>query len=154
MLILKLGNQLFITSLGEIWSYETCVARIYQKRIVESSTFSRTTTKHIGLVSRLMEIPRIQATNWVKRTFFTKFPMGHKATKFDTSECVSKDLSHFLCKGIAEENFPDFILRNIGRVKKERDRKLIKEFIVGQGMNPTVFDYFVAVHQALTLETA
>lgn len=154
MLILKLGNQLFITSTGEIWSYETCVARVYQKRIVEYAGFSRTTTKHVNWVASLLDIPRIKATNWVKRSFFTKFPMGHKDTKFDTSECVSKDLSLLLCKGISEKNFSEFVLKNIGEIKKEKDRKLIKEFVVGEGMNPTVFDSYVSVHQALTLEIA
>jgi hypothetical protein len=81
--------------------------------------------------------------------------MGHRTPgKFSTSQCLSQDLSLELMGGIGKGDFFDFVLKNIGKIKSERDRKLVKEYAMSKGMKSTVFDYFVSLHQALTLETA
>lgn len=154
MLILKLSNYLFVTESGDIWSYETRVGQIQNGRILEFGKFSRTTTKHMNLVATLTKLPRCTNSDCSNNIHFDKLEMGHRTPgKFSTSQCLSQDLSLELMAGIGKGDFFDFVLKNIGKIKSERDRKLVKEYAMGKGMKSIVFDYFVSLHQALTLET-
>lgn len=155
MLILKLGNNLFVTEKGDIWSYETRVGKIHKGRIIEFGQFSRTTTKHMNLITSLTKFPKSSNSDWAKSLKFLKLPMGHKHPgRFSTSQCLSQDLSLELVRGMGQDNFLDFVLENIGKIKTKRDRDLVREYATRKGMISEVFDYYVSVHQALILETA
>jgi hypothetical protein len=70
---LKLRDNLFRRG-NEIISYDTIVAHIEDDKLIEHGRYSRTTSKHIGLVARLFNLSVVHAKN--KERGFYKYDTG------------------------------------------------------------------------------
>jgi len=70
----KIKDSLFVKG-NKVISYETHVATINGKQLIELGKYSRTTTKHIQLVARLMGLQVVTSKKSMRDNFY-KFDMG------------------------------------------------------------------------------
>ena len=99
----KLRDNLFIEK-DLVISYETVVAQITKDGIQELGRYSRTTTKHIHLISSLTGLPIIKYTG--KKCEFDKFEMGVKcdcpnAVSPKTTKSIFSLINDGVCYGVA-----------------------------------------------------
>ena len=70
----KIKDSLFIIG-DKVISYETHVATIEGNKLIEKGKYSRTTSKHIRLVSELLGLEIVHSKKKMKGSFF-KFELG------------------------------------------------------------------------------
>jgi hypothetical protein len=70
----KIKDSLFIIG-DKVISYETHVATIEGNKLIEKGKYSRTTSKHIHLVSELLGLEIVHSKKKMKGSFF-KFELG------------------------------------------------------------------------------
>ena len=99
----KLRDNLFIEK-DLVISYETVVAQITNDGIQELGRYSRTTTKHIHLISNLTGLPIIKYAG--KKSEFYKFEMGVKcdfpnAVSSKTTKAIFSLINNGVCYAVA-----------------------------------------------------
>jgi hypothetical protein len=86
---LKIKDNLFVEGGHTIISYDTAVAKIEDRKIVEIGKFSRTTTKHISQVATMLGYP-VQSNK--EKKGFWRFEYGVKTNQ--GAFTLSPKLSH------------------------------------------------------------
>lgn len=96
---LKLRANLFRRG-NEIISYNTVVAHIEGKQLIEHGKYSRTTGKHVAYVAQLFNL-RIVQSNVRKRDTFYKYDQGEANIKIPgaLSERLSKEIAKEMADG-------------------------------------------------------
>lgn len=121
----KVTDNLYVEA-NCVISYQTIVARIEGDTLIELGKFSRTTTKHIGKVSVLMNKRVIPADKKVKPDFY-KFELGVR-TSFDNS--ISQKTSHLILQSLGEGTPYDVTIAMLkGKIPKKDWTLLDKEDI-------------------------
>ncbi len=77
--IIKIKENLFLQG-NKVFSYQTHVATIEGKKLIELGIFSKTTSKHISTVAYLYGL-EVVATKKENKPSFDKLPYGVKINK-------------------------------------------------------------------------
>jgi hypothetical protein len=121
----KVTDNLYVEG-DSVISYETVVARIEGGTLVELGKFSRTTSKHISKVAKLMGKKIIAADKKTKPDFY-KFEMGVR-TAYDN--CISQKASLLILESIGKNIPYDVTLATLkGKIPKKDWNLLDKEGI-------------------------
>jgi hypothetical protein len=138
---LKIKDNLWIKG-NKIISYETVVGKIENDRILEYGKYSRTTTKHIYAVSRIMGLPVVfKPTN----QSFWKFEAGVKCSS-PSPRVFSKNASEAILKSMKEGE--DLIMtfaamKSIGK----KDMDLLKKYMEDNEIPFNVFELAKKFHK-------
>lgn len=124
---LKIRENLFIKGGHTIISYETEVAKIKDRKIIEVGKFSRATTRHIYSVASMFQYT-VESNK--DRKDFWKFEMGIKTSQgqFTLSEKLSHEIVESLKSGM--NWFQALVLCH---PKKKKDKETLEVYFKGIG---------------------
>ncbi len=126
---LKIKENLFIQGGHTIISYDTAVAKIEDRKIVEAGKFSRTTTKHISAIAMLLGY-QVQS-NKTKQEFW-KFQAGVRVNFVFT---LSPKLSHEIV-GNLKSGMTWFQALVLCHPTKKDDRETLEFYFKKIGYDP------------------
>lgn len=125
----KIKENLFINDKA-VFSYDTHVADINGKEIVEVGKFSRTTTRHIGDVARFIG-GTVKQQIKLQKVYFFKYEMGVKCLPSNTlSNKTSQEMSLYLQGG--KTYLQALCMVREGKIKKE-DKEIIDRYMKAFG---------------------
>jgi len=123
-LIYQLGENLFIKD-NNVISYETHVATIKDNTLYEFGKFSRTTSKHIFKVARLLGLS-IKTLN--KEVAFFIYEAAVETFKTEGAFSQSTSVQFLINKITTKEQILSYVVRNIETLPT-KDWTLIKEIL-------------------------
>jgi len=136
MNIYKIKDSLFIVG-NKIISYETHVATIKGNKIIERGRFSRTTSKHINFVSKLISLEVVYSKVDMKESF-SKYDLGTFSNRmFDNTISIKSSriiLEHLFTKNIPYEIVVASLQNKINKKdweKIEKPKKMTKKLTKG-----------------------
>lgn len=121
---LKLRANLFRRG-NEIISYNTVVAHIEGKQLIEHGKYSRTTGKHVAYVAQLFGL-RIVQSNVRKSDTFYKYDLGE--AKINIPGSLSERLSKEIAKEMANGSTFQEALASIEKIGT-KDREIVKDHL-------------------------
>jgi hypothetical protein len=131
---IKIKANLFIN--GErVYSYDTHVADIIGKEIIEVGKFSRTTTLHIGDVARVTGC-RVKDQGKLAKINFFKYEMGVRCEPHNTlSNKTSQWMMDFLKSG---KTYFQALCRMMDEKIHDRDRDIIQRYLAEIGQSEDI----------------
>ena len=122
---IKIKENLFIND-KSVFSYDTHVADINGKEIVEVGKFSRTTTRHIGAVASFIG-GTVKQQIKLQKVYFFKYEMGVKCLPSNTlSNKTSQEMSLYLKGG--KTYLQALCMVREGKIKTE-DKEIIDRYM-------------------------
>ena len=110
----KIKENLFLKG-DKVISYDTHVATVKGKQLIEKGKYSRTTGKHVALVARLLGLELVNSKASMKHTF-DKYEYGVKCTvgqyyiSWKTTrkifECISEGNDYLVALAILKSEIP------------------------------------------------
>ena len=126
---IKIKENLFINDKA-VFSYDTHVADIAGKEIIEIGKFSRTTTRHIGDVARFIG-GEVKSQIKLQKVHFFKYEMGVKCLPSNTlSNKTSQEMSHYLKAG---KTYLQSLCMVRGEKIKDQDKQIIDQYLKSFG---------------------
>ena len=138
---LKLRENLFRRG-NEIISYDTIVAHIEDDKLIEHGRYSRTTSKHIGLVARLFNLSVVHAKN--KERGFYKYYMGEIKINIPGALSVKTSTSIATIMGTGST-----FLQAVAVIEKmpQKDLVIIDSYLKDLGITDEQFSVFKRVNR-------
>ena len=126
---IKIKENLFINDKA-VFSYDTHVADIVGKEIIEIAKFSRTTTRHIGDVARFIG-GQVKQQIKLQKVYFFKYEVGVKCLPSNTlSNKTSQEMSHYLKAG---KTYLQALCMVRGEKIKDQDKQIIDQYLKSFG---------------------
>jgi len=138
---LKLRENLFRRG-NEIISYDTIVAHIEDDKLIEHGRYSRTTSKHIGLVARLFNLSVVHAKN--KERGFYKYYAGEISINIPGALSLKTSTSIATIMGTGST-----FLQAIAVIEKmpQKDLVIIDSYLKDLGITEEQFSVFKRVNR-------
>lgn len=138
---LKLRENLFRRG-NEIISYDTIVAHIEDDKLIEHGRYSRTTSKHIGLVARLFNLSVVHAKN--KERGFYKYYAGEIKINIPGALSLKTSTSIATIMGTGST-----FLQAVAVIEKmpQKDLAIIDSYLKDLGITDEQFSVFKRVNR-------
>jgi hypothetical protein len=138
---LKLRENLFRRG-NEIISYDTIVAHIEDDKLIEHGRYSRTTSKHIGLVARLFNLSVVHAKN--KEKGFYKYETGEISISIPGALSLKTSTSIATIMGTGST-----FLQAVAVIEKmpQKDLAIIDSYLKDLGITEEQFSVFKRVNR-------
>ena len=138
---LKLRENLFRRG-NEISSYDTIVAHIEDDKLIEHVRYSRTTSKHIGLVARLFNLSVVHAKN--KEKGFYKYETGEISINIPGALSLKTSTSIATIMGTGST-----FLQAVAVIEKmpQKDLAIIDSYLKDLGITEEQFSVFKRVNR-------
>lgn len=126
---IKIKENLFINDKA-VFSYDTHVADIDGKEVIEIGKFSRTTTRHISAVAHFIG-GTVKQQLKLQKVYFFKYEVGVKCFPSNTlSNKTSQDMSDYLKAG---KTYLQALCMVRGEKIKDQDKQIIDHYLKSFG---------------------